>query len=429
MNFDLRKHTHLLVTGGSRAYGMHKSTSDVDVKGICVPPKEAYYGNRHRFDQTDKPIPLMLAFLDFPDDITDVDWCVGNNLRVLLQGQVKDQKLALQLAQSQVATLSDKGFGLFTPEEREAIRAQKLEGTVFNIVKFIGLATEANPNIWDVLFCRDDEVRLITPVGRKLRENRHLFLSGRARFSFAGYAHAQLKRIRGHREYLLHPPDHKPTRAEFSLPENTLIPADHLMAVQAAVQKKIDQWEFNFTGMADADIIRVENQIMEHLTEIYVSLGYPTLEEAKWMAAARTVGLDDNLIFVMQKEREYEGAFRRWKQYQDWLANRNEARAALEAEHMFDTKHGAHLVRLLKMCREILTLGEVNVWRGGRDADELLAIRNGAWTYEQVVEWAEKEDVELEALYKAKAYVIPKEPDRNAIDALCVELVEEALRG
>lgn len=163
MNFDLRKHTHLLVTGGSRAYGMHKTTSDVDVKGICVPPKEAYFGNLHRFDQVDKPIPLMLAFLDFPDDVTDSDWVVRNNLRFILDGHVKDQSQALKLAQEQVASLSDKGFARFTPEERDAIRAQKLEGTVFNLVKFIGLATEANPNILDVLFCRDEEVRLITP--------------------------------------------------------------------------------------------------------------------------------------------------------------------------------------------------------------------------------------------------------------------------
>jgi hypothetical protein len=427
MHFDLRSRTHLLVTGGSRAYGMHKPTSDVDVKGVCVPPKEAYLGNLRQFEQVDKPIPLMLAFFDFPADVADADWCVGNNLRALLKGNVKDQKLALQVAQQQVALLSDRGFSLFTPEERVAIRGQKLEGTVFNLAKFIRLATEANPNIWDVLFCRDEEVRLITPIGRKLRANRDLFKSGRSRYSFAGYAAAQLKRIRGHREYLLHPPDHQPTRAEYGLPENTLIPADHLAAVRAAVQKKIDSWEFNFQGMTDADIIRVENQIADHLTEIRVALGYDSVEDAKWMAAARTVGLDDNLIYVMQREREYESAFRRWKQYQEWLANRNEARAALEAEHLYDTKHGAHLVRLLKMCREILTTGEVNVWRGDRDAEELVAIRNGAWTYEQVVSWAEKEDAELDVIYKSGKYAVPGEPDRNAIDALCVELVEEAL--
>ena len=45
-----------------------------------------------------------------------------------------------------------------------------------------------------------------------------------------------------------------------------------------------------------------------------------------------------------------------------------------------------HLVRLLRMGIEILTTGDLQVWR--HDADELLAIRNGAWTYEQLIAWS-----------------------------------------
>lgn len=427
MDFDLRKHTHLLVVGGSRAYGMHRPTSDVDVKGVCVPPKEAFFGNLHRFEQVDKPLPLMLSFFDFP---TDEDQVVRGRMR-FVQEQVRDEKARKEALQEQVRLLSDGAFSLFTTEEREAVRAEKLEGTVFNLVKFIGLATEANPNILDVLFCRDEEVRVLTPLGRKLRDNRKLFLSARARFSFAGYAHAQLKRIKLHRAHLLNPPTHKPTRAEFDLPENTLIPADHLAAVRAAVQKQVDSWQFDLAGMDDTEKVRAENLIAEHLTEIRLALGYENTQDALWMAACRNIGLNDNLIYVMQKEREYESAFKRWKQFQEWETNRNKDRAALEAAHGLDTKHAAHLVRLLKMCKEILTDGECRVWRGHEggpgDAEELLAIRNGAWTYDQIVGWAEATDAECDALYKSKKYVVPHEPDRKAIDRLCVEMVEQAL--
>lgn len=379
MNFDLQSRTILLVVAGSRAYGMHRPDSDVDVKGIAIPSAEYFHGCVDRFEQADKA--------------------------------------------SHIETFTP----LLTDDERRIVTETKIEGTVFNLVKFLSLAVEANPNIWDVLFCRDEEVRLITPLGQKLREHRHLFLSAKARFSFAGYAHAQLKRIRGHRAYLLNPPDHQPSRHEFGLPEHTLLPADQLAAAEAAVRKRIDQWEFDFSGLPEALIVQVENQIAGHLAEMRVALGFETKEDMKWLAAARLVGLDDNLIYVMQKEREYNAAHVRWKQYQDWKTNRNEARAALEAKSLFDTKHGAHLVRLLKMCREILEHGEVNIWRGGHDAEELLAIRNGAWTYEQVVEWAEREDAELDAIYKTNKYVVAKQPDRNAINKLCIELVETAL--
>lgn len=379
MKFDLRKHTHLLVVAGSRAYGTNRPDSDVDVKGVAIPPAEYLHGFLHRFEQADKP-EHMAGFAD-----------------------------------------------LLTRDEQDIARATKLEGAVFDLRKFVSLTVEGNPNLWDGLFCREEEVRLCTPIGRKLRENRHLFISARARFSFAGYSMAQLKRIRLHRAHLLNPPTHKPTRGEFNLPENTLLPADQLAAARGAVQKQVDHWSFDWSGMADTERVRAENLVQDHLTEIRVALGYDSIDDARWMAAARTIGLDDNLIHVMQREREYEAASRRWKQFREWETNRNKDRAALEAAHGLDTKHAMHLVRLLKMCREILTLGEVNVWRP--DADELLAIRNGAWTYDQIVDWADKEDAELSEIYKSKRYVVPAEPDRNAIDALCVELVEEALYG
>jgi hypothetical protein len=155
------------------------------------------------------------------------------------------------------------------------------------------------------------------------------------------------------------------------------------------------------------------------------------VEDAKWLASARVVGVDDNLILVMQREREYEGARRHWKQYKNWEKSRNPARAALEAAHGYDTKHGAHLVRLLRMGREIMETGKVNVWRGAgsgpNDREELLAIRGGSWDYDQLIEWATTEDKALQDLYKQKQYVVRGAPDRKGIDKLIVSMVEESL--
>lgn len=378
MKFNLQARTILLVVTGSRAYGMSRPDSDVDLKGVAIPTAEYHHGFLHRFEQADTP-EHMLGFLD--------------NL---------------------------------TLHEQDVARASKVEGTVFDLGKFCRLACESNPNLFDILYCRDEEVRLETKLGRKLRENRDLVLSAKARFSFAGYAHATLKRIRLHRAHLLSPPTHKPTRAEFGLPEITLVPADQKAAIEAAVRKKVDSWQPDTTGLESTERTRIVGLWEEHLAEIRVALGYETTTDMEWIAAARTLGASDNLIHVMQQERGYEAAARAWRQYQEWKTNRNPARAELEAKYGFDCKFAAHLVRITRMCKELLTTGKVNVWRD--DAEELLAIRNGVWTYDQVVAHAEGIEADCDRIYKTRTYVVPHEPNRVAMDALCVELIETALR-
>jgi predicted nucleotidyltransferase len=384
VDFDLKQQTVLLVVAGSRAYGVHLPTSDVDVKGVCVPPRRYVLGCLSRFEQADKPSHMRV----FHDTLTD--------------------------------------------EERGAVRASKLEGVVFDVRKFMALATEGNPNILDVLFCRDEEVRLATPAGRRLRAERELFVSAKARHRFTGYAASQLRRIKGHRAWLLDPPKAQPTRAELGLPERTLLPADQMAAASAAIKARVDSWELDLSGADPALAHSILDQVVRVLAEIQSALGAASPEDAKWLAAARGIGLDDNLILVMQMERQYEAALRHWRQYQEWKRNRNPARAALEERFGYDCKHAGHLVRLLRMGREILATGKVHVWRGAEgggpgDADEIRAIRDGAWPYERLIEWAESEELEIERICQMGEVVVPPAPDREAIDRLCVELVEEAM--
>lgn len=365
MDFDLKQHTVLLTVAGSRAYGTHRPESDIDVKGVCIPPEEYRLGYLHRFEQADKPSHIH------------------------------------------------KFIGDMTEGEQKIIKETKLEGSIYDIRKLFSLASACNPNILDVLFCRDSEVRVSTPVGEKLREHAKDFLSTKARFTFAGYAHAQLKRINTHRKYLLNPPTHTPTREEYGIPQD--VTKDKMSGALAAVRKQLDSWEIDFGEMSQGDKTYIQNQINLFLAEQKLS------RDERFAAAARMIGYSENFVELLKKESQFRQASQQYKQYLEWKKSRNPERAVLEAKYGLDTKHASHLVRLYRMCHEILETGEVNVWRP--DAEELLEIRNGGWSYEKLIEFADEQDAKIDELYKSS--ILPKRPNQHKLDKLCINLTKE----
>lgn len=310
-------------------------------------------------------------------------------------------------------------FGFTQKFEQAEVKVPDM--VVYDIRKFFNLAADCNPNILEVLWVDPSDYIVCTPLAEKLLASRQLFLSRKARFTFFGYAQSQLKRIKGHYRWLKDPPKAPPTRAESGLPERPVIPGEQLLAAQAAVQKKLDTWEWKHLEDIDpAARIAVQSSFEELVAELMLFRD----ENARHRMAARTLRYDENFIELLDRERQHQARQRDWEQYQLWLKQRNPARSELEAKFGYDTKHAMHLVRLMRMCREILELGEVRVKRP--DREELLAIRQGLWSYEALLEWTEGQEPILEGLYQRSS--LPKSPDKGALDRLCQTLVEEALR-
>jgi uncharacterized protein len=310
-------------------------------------------------------------------------------------------------------------FGTMHRFEQAELKAPDPDAVIYDIRKFFNLAAANNPSIIEVLFVDPSDHLYVNDLGYKIIENRDKFLSKRIRFSFAGYAHSQLHRIKLHRNYLLNPPQGYPTRSEMGLPEQSLIPPDQLMAAEADIQKELDRFDFDFLEEVSEPVkIGIRNIMAEMLAILKITT------EDEWLSAARKVGLSDNFIAIMQKERAYKNLKSQWDKYQEWKKNRNPARAAMEEKFGFDGKHALHLVRLLRVCTEVLSTGKVIVKRP--DREELLSIRNGGWTYDQLIEEAEKLDAQAEELYKTST-ILPKTPNFEELDQLCIQLVERSL--
>ncbi|MCX7049655.1 MAG: nucleotidyltransferase domain-containing protein [Candidatus Sumerlaeota bacterium] len=89
----------------------------------------------------------------------------------------------------------------------------------------------------------------------------------------------------------------------------------------------------------------------------------------------------------------------------------------------YDCKNAAHLIRLLRMGIEFLKEGRLRVKR--EDARQLLEIKRGEWTLEQVKAEADRGFAAAEQAFHASR--LPPGPDMNAINQLAVEVIRLAL--
>lgn len=255
-------------------------------------------------------------------------------------------------------------------EQFEQLETKTPDRTIFSLKKFFDLASDANPNIIELLFVPRRHWRRHSDVWESVLENRSLFLSMKARHTFSGYAFSQLQRIKNHKKWLDNPPE-KPDRVAMGLSVECGLQENSLKALAAVPRALIG-------------------------------------------------GLTD----MVHQEIEYAKAKREWDAYRDWKDGRNRDRYALEAKYGYDTKHAMHLVRLMRMGVELLETGILNVDRRLIDADELLLVRNGAWAFDDLIAYAEKMDARMTEIYDDPSkHVLPMKPNRAASNALLMDLL------
>lgn len=298
-------------------------------------------------------------------------------------------------------------------EQKDSGWPNAQDKVVYELRKAVSLMADGNPNMMDYLYVDDKHVVFTTPQWERLRAHREKFLSKKMRHTYAGYAYSQLKRIRRHRRWLMNPPQQKPERADFGLPERNLLSKDQLGAFQWMLARFLEESVTWFT---------LSDSTREELTGVnFIGAVQSGIPQETGPVIKDALEVSDNFIETVMHEKKYASAKNEWKSFERWKKKRNEARFALEEQHGYDTKHAMHLVRLLRMGYEILIDGEVRVRRP--DADELLAIRDGAWSYEKLESYAE--DMERKIAEAADKSDLPDEPDRVFIDELCQDIITE----
>lgn len=112
-----------------------------------------------------------------------------------------------------------------------------------------------------------------------------------------------------------------------------------------------------------------------------------------------------------------------YREYQEWLENRNETRYVETQEHgqRIDGKNMMHCIRLIRMAQEIGRGEGINVRR--EDAQELLAIRRGEVDLENLIAMADQAIEEMDSIFDNSD--LPKKVDSELVNALLIYIRKE----
>lgn len=280
---------------------------------------------------------------------------------------------------------------ILTNKKFEQFVNEATDTTIYAFNKLITLLSNTNPNVIELLGCKPEHYLYLSPVGKELLDNRHIFLSKRCIHSFGGYANAQLRRL-----------DNKAARLVSQSQQE-----QHLLKSIENASYTFKQTYFTF----DDDAIKLyidKSEQEEYDTEIFMDINlkhYP-LRDYKGMWSVM-----NNIV----------------KEYSK-IGHRNQN----AIEHGKLSKHMMHLVRLYLMCLDILNDGEIVTYRE-KDHDFLMEIRNGKYLDENRQPIPEFFDIvdDLEAKLDAAKQTpyLPDNPDYKKINEFVASVNERIVRG
>lgn len=274
----------------------------------------------------------------------------------------------------------------------------------YELGKFVDLLTKNNPNILEMLATPSEFILYRHPLMDCLKPE--MFLSQKAKETFAGYAYTQIKKAGGlNRKWNNPMPEQRKSVQAFCyiLQDKGAVPFEKWL-----YEKGIEEIDCGLTAIAH----------VKDMYALYVDVEEPYGGIVSGMAAneVRTVSVPQDAVpaaYLYCNLDAYSIHCRQYREYHQWLKLRNEQRYLGNLTHNqgYDAKNMMHTIRLLQVALELLSTGQLSVHRSNRD--ELLAIKSDKYTYDELMDMAAQLMLQIKSA--ATVSTLPLEPDRDAI--------------
>lgn len=365
---------------------------------------------------------------------------------------------------------------------QDEVSDEKHDTTWYSLKKFMTLLTKSNPTVLEALYIPERCVIYEHPIMTEIKKNRDKFLTKECFGAFIGYAIAQIKKSKGYNKLCNWEEVKRKEPLDFcyTFYKQGTSNITNWLEYRKLSQKYCGLCNCNHTRDAyavfyDWGAMFDENRLgwKENLLNGYFRYGeseYSSLVELilrhigkqeliknrdingyielmRWFNVQKAIGYrgivsensDSNdvrcssiekfaepICHLVYNRDEYSHHCVKYRQYMEWLENRNEVRYLLNKGKDFDRKNAMHTIRLLHMGIEIAEGKGFNVDRTNIDRDFLLKIRNGDTTYEEFISYVEGKKEELDRLVDEST--ISEAIDLEFVDNLYKQIVKGQLK-
>lgn len=296
--------------------------------------------------------------------------------------------------------------------------------TYYEIGRFVELLQKNNPNILEILASPEDCIQHKNPLMDLLKPED--FLSKLCKDTFAGYAISQIKKAKGLNKKILNPIDKE---------RKSILDFCYILENNSSLPLKKWLREFPSSGgvsegrggliQEKCGLVNIDNT-KGMFTLFYDELGdlnYKGIiqnEEANQVSVSSVPKGEQSLAFMFCNLDAYSTYCKDYHDYWKWVSERNEDRYNVNQNHgqNYDSKNMMHTIRLLQSCEQIFKTGSLQIKVENRE--ELLDIKAGNWSYENVMNKAEVLIKSIEHHHSKSN--LPDTPDLEKTTKILVEI-------
>ena len=277
-------------------------------------------------------------------------------------------------------------------QDFDNVRNNVLDVEIKSLKKYVYLLTKADPGTCELLGLRNEHYLYMSPIGKELYENRHLFISKLCIHTFTQYSRSQIRRMQN-----------KSANASDQEQKEKHI----LQSIEA-----VNQWEKEKYAPYDDNSIKlyIDNSIRSEFDkEIYMDVDIKHYPLRDWC----------NI----------------WNQMKTVCSSydKNNKRNNYAITHGKISKHMSHLLRAYDMGIKLLLTGEfITYLEDKTEREELFAVKRGDFTDGITIkkEFYDLLDQREEKLQEAiKQTKLPEKPDYEKINEFVMSVNERVVKG